>query len=396
MGGFHTWPYSAADRRATDMVALGIGYACAAGSAIANGSFAAIQKVPAVANLSPHPVIFNLYVCLGAALSSMLVFPFLQWNDAFAGADGGDTLGDKFEFSPLGLVAGPLLVLAFTFSFLAIPRVGLSIGQGVWGGVAIIVSILWGIIAFGNQIVSIPEAASAFAILLIGVGGIAFCNDIATILEGWCGIERTNGALRPDKEQPLLEDDGGEEGYGGGKSTKRFSVVSDEFGDDMEEDAAESSGGASNFVLGMIFAAVVGLTGGSILVPMHYVPASQQGLVFIPSFGIGIIIAAPIVTVIYFAAAGQLHVLQEQEWAQVKVCLPWGMLSGVIWNIGNILSIPSISTIGFAVAYPMMQCALFVSGVWGVAVFREIQGWVPITTFFVSGGILLGGAALLA
>lgn len=30
-------------------------------------------QVPAVADLSPHPVIFNLYVCLGAALSSMLV-----------------------------------------------------------------------------------------------------------------------------------------------------------------------------------------------------------------------------------------------------------------------------------------------------------------------------------
>lgn len=116
------------------------------------------------------------------------VLPFLRWNDTFAGVDGGDKLGTTFEFSPLGLVtdhvsvtllkyplctvlreyeggvrvrervglrlsaaqfltkvgnqacllsllslcgkvAGPLLVLAFTFSFLAIPRVGLSIGQ---------------------------------------------------------------------------------------------------------------------------------------------------------------------------------------------------------------------------------------------------------------------------
>jgi hypothetical protein len=42
-----------------------------------------------------------------------------------------------------------------------------------------------------------------------------------------------------------------------------------------------------------------------------------------------------------------------------------------------------------------MQCALFISGIWGVFVFKEIVGRRAILAFFVSGAVLLGGAALL-
>jgi predicted phage tail protein len=46
-------------------------------------------------------------------------------------------------------------------------------------------------------------------------------------------------------------------------------------------------------------------------------------------------------------------------------------------------------------AYPIMQCSLFISGIWGVFVFKEIVGWRAILVFFLSGGVLLGGAAQL-
>lgn len=49
-----------------------------------------------------------------------------------------------FPFPPLGMVAGALFVLSVTFSFAAIPFIGLAMAQGVWGGSAILVAWIWG------------------------------------------------------------------------------------------------------------------------------------------------------------------------------------------------------------------------------------------------------------
>lgn len=294
-------------------------------------------------------------------MSSFLAFPFLHWNDSFD--KEGD--GTVFVYEPLGIVAGLLLVLAFTFSFLAIPLVGLSIGQGVWGGTAIIVSVLWGIIAFSDTVNSVIGTVGAMALLLLGVAGIAFCSEIAKHFT----------AQNDEVAKNLLND------YESGSGDAYEAM-------DEEKGAIQSAA----FVRGMLFAATVGCAGGSILVPMHYVDAEGQGLVFVPSFGIGVGICSPVVTVLYFLIMREPLVSQELHLRQV---LPYGILAGCIWNVGNVLSIPAISRIGYSVAYPLMQCALLVSGLWGIFAFKEIKG-AAVWIFFVASAVLLGGAAILS
>lgn len=51
-----------------------------------------------------------------------------------------DNIGTKFVFSYLGLVGGFLLVVALAASFLAIDNIGVALAQGVFGGIAILVS----------------------------------------------------------------------------------------------------------------------------------------------------------------------------------------------------------------------------------------------------------------
>ena len=48
------------------------------------------------------------------------------------------------------------------------------------------------------------------------------------------------------------------------------------------------------------------------------------------------------------------------------------------------------------IAYPILQCAILFSGIWGVFVFKEIIGNNVIITFFGGGAILLTGAVMLA
>lgn len=58
----------------------------------------------------------------------------------------------------------------------------------------------------------------------------------------------------------------------------------------------------------------------------------------------------------------------------------------------QIIAIPALS---YSVAYPILQCALFVAGLWGIFVFKEIRDRA-VFVFFASGAVLLSGATCLA
>ncbi|GAB5363354.1 hypothetical protein AAMO2058_000875600 [Amorphochlora amoebiformis] len=340
-----------------------LGYLIAALSACFNGSFPVPFMIPKVAKCSLHPMLFQLYVSFGVFLSSWLALPFLKYNPTLTGADESP----EFPFPPLAMVGGVLFVLSIIFSFAAIPYIGLAMAQGVWGGTAIIVSFLWGVAVFGNEIISTGLATAAIILLLIGVVGIAFCKNIAYVI--FRHVEDAKGEPLMDAEaEPICE-------------SKNDNTVG------IESPVKKS--GRGSWLTGILCALAVGLAGGSTLAPLHYISKELSGLASLPAFGCGAMISSPLITIAWFAYTGQrptLH-LKETLWA--------GILSGTLWNISNVCSIIAIPAISFSVAQPILQCALFVAGLWGIFVFNEIRGW-SILVFFVSGTTLLGGAACLA
>lgn len=72
-----------------------------------------------------------------------------------------------------------------------------------------------------------------------------------------------------------------------------------------------------------------------------------------------------------------------------------GIASGIIWSAANISSILAVQSLGLAVAYPIMQAGLFVAGLWGVLLYAELTFLVPQLVYWLSGAVLVGGAALL-
>ena len=269
----------------------GLGYLLGALSAVFNGSFASIFKTEKVAAVNLDPMLFQLYVSAGVFLSSFVVIPFLGYNPDLSGKPAA---GTDLVFEPLGLVAGALFVLAISFSFLAVCNVGVALGQGVWGGIAIIVSYIWGVVAFSNPIGSPLLAAIAMLLLCSGVFGIAFCEAIGN--------------------QLCSQDGDASNSIEAGGATQSFEVTT------TESDSTEG-GHAGNRVLGMIYASCVGFCGGSILAPMHYVPVAHSGLAFVVSFGIGAMVASPLVAAFAFMLKREIPPLH------LAATLPAGILS---------------------------------------------------------------------
>ena len=61
-----------------------------------------------------------------------------------------------------------------------------------------------------------------------------------------------------------------------------------------------------NSVMGLVCSIGVGVFGGSILAPQHYAPAVVAGIGFLPSFAIGVAIAAPVVVLVTALYNGHL------------------------------------------------------------------------------------------
>jgi len=90
-------------------------------------------------------------------------------------------------------------------------------------------------------------------------------------------------------------------------------------------------------------------------VPSHYVSPESQGLAILPSFGIGTITLSPLLLFISIGCTTVVPPLQIQ-----KAFLP-GLLSGLLWNISNLMSLMAIPIIRYSVTYPLLQSAILVS-----------------------------------
>lgn len=144
-----------------------------------------------------------------------------------------------------------------------------------------------------------------------------------------------------------------------------------------------------NFGKGVTTSIFTGVFGGLVLAPENFASPEASGLGFIPSFGVGILIFGIIVNLFPSLIERQVPNFR------IKEAAPLGLLAGLIWNISNLCSLLAIKEVGYGVAYPTMQCGLFVSGIWGICLFGEIKGRSQIF-YWISGIVLLCGVMVLS
>jgi len=389
-----------------------LGLLAAIGSAVLNGSFIAPKMFitdDEGNSMTVKPMVFQLYCAVGVFVSSILVIPLCEFNADFGSDDG---VGTAFEFSPLGFLAGILFVVAIVFSFLAVESIGLALGQGVWGGLAILVGYIWGVVIFEQTPNNVILSVVGVVVLIVGVVVIAFCSELASKLQFilWI-VQKLDNCL---EIQPIVALDCDLTGHLGNHKNPndRRSGSGNEDEDEKSVGMKKQSYGTNQdlelpllneitsdeaavedfpqFLRGFLQACVVGLSGGSIFVPLNYVPKSQTGLVFLPSFGMGALVAAPM--------AFEIHcrLLDERPPMHFWESISMGLLSGLLFTLASFLSVVAIPMLGYTVASCILQCAIFISGIWGIFVFKEIVDKPAIFVFFIGGLILISGAVLLS
>jgi len=305
----------------------------------------------------PDPILFNCMLCVGVFLSSVLViasFPFV---------DGGISL----VWTWWGALAGSLLVLATLFSFVAVPRIGLAVASATWSCSSIIVAFCWG--AIGPEKVSKPmqsPAGSVIAICCLILGVLTLINSsfLAQSCFGAGTIVSARGEVDLDGQEELNSPEQSSEQ---GKVTK---------------------------VSGLASALLVGLFGGSILVPASFTRSAAHGFALLPSFGAGALVMGTAIGVIYVGVSrGSVDLRKELQCDTVS----YGIIAGFLWNLGNIAQVAAMQywNMPYGISYPILQCGLIVSGFWGIYYFKEVRSVKAIMVFWMGVAIVIFGVTLL-
>jgi len=329
------------------------GYLAVLGAILFFGSFGVPLKTKRVQEAKVDPVVFQMYYSISIFLSSWIVLAY-----------------NPFVFTYYGIVGASLWVPASILSIAAINFLGMSVAVGIWCGVTIVTSFLWGAIAFpsSSDVKSIPLSVVALGMLILGITGLSLSNTSIVKgkkSQGYTSINSGSGSLHRE-EAPLLP------------------------GEVDEKQKQQQEKTMKDVVLGMTCALILGVMNGSMMVPLRFTPEDASGINYIVSFGIGVMVVTPVCALVYFLIRRQLPQFH------LKVALVPGLITGLIWNVGNFCSIYATLYLGLTVGFPLTQVALVVSGLWGILMFKELKGARTLVVWTLGVCVLLGGASLLA
>lgn len=328
-----------------------LGWLAIFGSIICFGSFGVPIKTPSVRAANVHPLVMQSYKSTVTFITSWIVYIFLPLN-----------------FTWWGTVSAASWVPGGVCAVFAINNCGLAIGQAVWSSGIVLVSFTWGVLYFKETID--PPWAAIVAILMICISmvGMAKYSD-----------PNRNPSLSKYKQVSTIE---GDEEIQTGSFHKSIVI------EDKDEIIRKR-------LMGIAFAVLNGVLGGCISVPLKIAQnnGTKTGINFVISFGIGVAIVTTVLWILLFISKGCKF--SKLPSIHFNVTLIPGLMAGTLWAIGNFLSMYAVLKIGVAVAYPLAQASMIVSGGFGVFYYKEVKGrdsiiWMGFVLLCTGGMSLLG------
>mmetsp|Transcript_37726 Transcript_37726/g.96529 ORF Transcript_37726/g.96529 Transcript_37726/m.96529 type:complete len:338 (-) Transcript_37726:361-1374(-) len=318
-------------------------------SCLCFGSFGVPIKNPQVIAAKVDPVVFQCYKTTACFLSSFLVLLYVP-----------------FKFTWWGVLGASIWVFNGIFAIMAVQMAGLSVSQSLWSGLSIFVSFVWGAYIFHEPIKDYNTSIAGLTIMAVGMVGVGYAS----------ATKPNTGAARhahaDADELPLIADEDGQSQPGNAKYVMKTNKVA----------------------TGLCCAVYVGVANGSFMVPFKKVPKTVVGIEYLPSFGIGAMAVTVCIVTVYFGFIKYVkgRPLPSFHW---DIAHKPALLTGILWSAGNFFSIYTTQFLGLAVGWPLVQCQLLVSTLWGILYFREMTDAYSVGVTCVSSLAVLAGVIIL-
>lgn len=374
------------------------GYVTALCSAVCNGCFAVIFKHY---RHQVHPVVFTCFFTIGFLALFLLSIAFLAFNPLATDHHFNSVAP---QFCPHGILSGMTIPGTFNLEFYGVrtASVGLAMTQGIISASNSLVSFTVGVFLFQNPVKSAAMAVSGLGLLLLGMAGIVAAKS------DWLSPRRSGNA-----ESSALADKLSLESAAAYGATDDEVQTGDSVGKDVE--CMCTPAGKEVFSQSKLFgvgcAVGAGVVGGLTLSGLQGAPPECQGIVFLPSVGIGAFGTQIVWMCLHYWCC--LHDVDSPgfksgcEGSRVGFVervrynfqhghyMP-GIAAGLIYATGLAFNLVSVYYIGLELAGPFFQFNVILEGCWGIFLYGEIKSWQGTTLFFSSALVLLAAALLLS
>src|SRR3990167_642043 len=246
----------------------------------------------------------------------------------------------------------------------------------------VVVSFLWGIVAFNEEIKHYGFTSLAIVLLITGILGISMCKQQWQInfpkpLRWLYKIP----FFIPKKKDEL------DAFYDGDPEENKEAV-------ELMKQKKNSLSKGTDLTLGIVYAALSGILSGTLMVPAEFVPEDQRDWDYIFSFAVGSLMCSIAMTatlVIY-------HFIRTRTLIEFhfKKTLAPGLLAGVLWASANLFRVFAVLWLGMAVGFPLTQLGLVIAAAIGMIFFKEITSRFSILVFVLSTICIISGAFLLS
>ncbi|KAL7483927.1 hypothetical protein ACHAW6_009569 [Cyclotella cf. meneghiniana] len=416
-------------------------------AALAFGSYGVPMKGEAATRVNVDPLVFQTYKATVVFLISSLLIVVNNLLANFESAGNEDPTAKTFnpwsiyDFTPWAFVSASMWVPGGTAGVYAIRRAGLAISVGIWSCVIVVLSFVWGVLVFDEkQRSGVRGALSALAVLCIGLCGIAYFSSFEAESKHTSKLwdkdtkhtEKENIEVR--ESTPLIElaDAENENSMSLDFETYPHCGVPPHSHQTIHIDPPaflcpdgkpqKHTINIPEFNIGIFMAVLNGVFAASIMVPLHYAPPNAtQGIGYSMSFGIAAVVVVLAIWIMRWLFHSFLFLITERLWGdhigsrngtKVIVALKkgynslpsfhiremWrpGLLSGLLYSVGNLMGIVSIQRLGNFMGYSLNQSSIIVSGLWGIFYYKEISGVLHMAGFLLSACVVFIGILLLS
>jgi glucose uptake protein GlcU len=363
-------------------------------------------------------------------------------------------LGVDLRWSNWGIASGLFWVPGAACGIYGIRNAGLAVAQGTWSAIQVLVSFVFGIIIFQEGVKSVYRTMCAFILLTVGLVGMSRYAEAGaahakitnnamddsdpgggtynplpnhgteTTVHDDNGVHRKSKrihkgspipipvgpvivpATKPLEMEALIDDEAVvmdgvnlQDNHDGRcrKDKMHFLIPNWGLGKPFRMTLTRHQ-------MGILGAVINGAWGGCNMIPLHYAIRDDglSGADYLISFATGSLL----VNVIMWAALFAYHWHNRKgDFVEALEALPKfhlrelgvpGLMAGLLYSIGNFSSIIAVAYLGQATGFTFCQMQLFVSGLWGVFIFQEIQGFEIVTKWFTAAMIAVAGIIWLS
>eukprot|EP01114_Cavostelium_apophysatum_P013446 TRINITY_DN3260_c0_g1_i1.p1 TRINITY_DN3260_c0_g1~~TRINITY_DN3260_c0_g1_i1.p1 ORF type:complete len:349 (+),score=8.01 TRINITY_DN3260_c0_g1_i1:84-1130(+) len=337
------------------------GWAAVIGSIFAFGSFAVPIKSKRVLDAKVDPLVYQSYKSFWACITSVIPFTYTA-----------------FSYTPWGIISGLLWIPGGVCAIVAINCIGLGVAMGFWSGIIVMGNFFFGVVVFREPLHNVPLAIGGVVLLSVGVAGMALASAV----------------FKP----PVAS-------HGNVQRPRRLSITQTineadpllPSGEITEVNFFQAMNPRKRAILGWFCTVMCGCCGALFNVP--YKIASNRGsssIDYLFSFATGVALVNSS-ALLFYTLFRLLYLKKKAPSFHFRIMAIPGSISGILWSLGNYLSIYGIMFLGQSIAGPSVQAGLVVSGLWGILLYRELKGlqiviWAISAVLAMSGIVLLGQA----